>query len=50
LAAFGLLYASSSSATIRRRILQVNVTKHPTNDWIIQQLREAFPFEASRKY
>jgi putative transposase len=26
-----------------------NVTKHPTNSWIIQQLREAFPFEASHK-
>jgi putative transposase len=34
----------------RRRILHVNVTKHPTNDSIIQQLREAFPVEASRKY
>ncbi len=34
----------------RRRILQVNVTKHPTSAWIIQQLREAFPFEASHKY
>src|SRR5437667_12773682 len=34
----------------RRRILHVNVTKHPTSAWIIQQLREAFPFEASHKY
>ena len=34
----------------RRRILHINVTKHPTSGWIIQQLREAFPFEASRKY
>jgi putative transposase len=34
----------------RRRILHVNVTKHPTGGWIIQQLREAFPFEASHKY
>jgi hypothetical protein len=32
----------------RRRILHVNVTKHPTSGWIIQQLREAFPFEASQ--
>src|SRR5436305_13181171 len=28
----------------------VNVTKHPTSGWIIQQLREAFPFEAPQKY
>ena len=34
----------------RRRILHLNVTKHPTSGWIIQQLREAFPFEASHKY
>src|SRR5258708_37721516 len=30
--------------------LHVNVTKHPTSGWIIQQLREAFPFEAPQKY
>ena len=34
----------------RRRILHVSVTMHPTSGWIIQQLREAFPFEASHKY
>ncbi len=34
----------------RRRILHVNVTKHPTSGWIIQQLREAFPFEGPHKY
>jgi len=34
----------------RRRILHVNVTKHPTSGWIIQQLREAFPFKGSHKY
>ena len=28
----------------RRRILHFNVTKHPTSSWIVQQLREAFPF------
>jgi hypothetical protein len=27
-----------------------NVTKHPTSGCIIQQLREAFPFEAPQKY
>ncbi len=31
----------------RRRILHVNVTKHPTSAGISQQLREAFPFETS---
>jgi hypothetical protein len=28
----------------RRQILHFNVTHHPTSAWIIQQLREAFPF------
>jgi len=31
----------------RRRILHFNVTKHPTSLWIVQQLREAFPFESA---
>jgi putative transposase len=28
----------------------VNVTKHPTSGWIIQQLREAFPFGSTPKF
>lgn len=27
----------------RRRILHVNVTRHPTSEWVAQQIREAFP-------
>jgi putative transposase len=30
-----------------RRILRFNVTDHPTTEWVVQQLREAFP-EAGR--
>ena len=47
---FGVLYCFFVIGHDRRRILYVNVTKHPTSSWIIQQLREAFPFEASHKY
>ena len=47
---FGVLYCCFVIGPDRRRILHVNVTKHPTSGWIIQQLREAFPFEASHKY
>ena len=47
---FSALYCFFVISHDRRRILHVNVTKHPTSGWIIQQLREAFPFEASRKY
>ena len=47
---FGVLYCFFIIGRNRRRILHVNVTKDPTSTWIIQQLREAFPFEASHKY
>jgi putative transposase len=47
---FGVLYCFFVISHDRRRILHFNVTKHPTSAWIIQQLREAFPFEASHKY
>jgi putative transposase len=47
---FGVLYCFFIISHDRRRILHVNVTKHSASGWIIQQLREAFPFEASCKY
>ncbi|MGO9641931.1 MAG: hypothetical protein ACLP1Y_11580 [Candidatus Acidiferrales bacterium] len=47
---FGVLYCFFVIRHDRRRILHVNVTKHPTSGWITQQLREAFPFETSLKY
>ena len=34
----------------RRRILHCNVTKHPTSLWIVQQLREAFPFDSASRF
>ncbi len=40
----------SAWSIARRRILHFNVTKHPTSSWIIQQLREAFPFESSPRF
>ena len=46
---FGVLYCCFIISHDRRRILHFNVTKYPTSGWIIQQLREAFPFEASHK-
>ena len=46
---FGVLYCFFIIAHDRRRILHCNVTKHPTSGWIVQQLREGFPFgEAPR--
>src|ERR1700730_12288966 len=34
----------------RRRILHFNVTTHPTSEWIVQQLREAFPLPCPQRY
>jgi len=41
---FQVLYVFLVLAHDRRRILHFNVTAHPTAEWIVQQLREAFPF------
>ena len=47
---FGVLYCFFVISHDRRRILHFNVTKHPTSSWIIQQLREAFPFESALRF
>jgi transposase InsO family protein len=47
---FGVLYCFFVISHDRRRILHFNVTKHPTSSWIIQQLREAFPFESASRF
>jgi len=47
---FGVLYCFFVIRHDRRRILHFNVTKHPTSCWIIQQLREAFPFGAAPRF
>jgi putative transposase len=31
-----------------RRILHFNVTKYPTGAWVVQQLREAFPYDTAQ--
>ena len=47
---FRLLYCFFVISHDRRRILHFNVTRHPTSAWVIQQLREAFPFEAGPRF
>jgi hypothetical protein len=34
----------------RRRILRFDVTDHPTAEWVVQQLREAFPEAGPYRY
>jgi hypothetical protein len=45
---FGVLYGFFAISHCRQRILQFNVTKHPTSSWMIQQLREAARVEVWR--
>src|SRR6266852_2266356 len=47
---FGVLYCFFVISHGRRRILHINVTNHPTSLWIVQQLREAFPFESAPRF
>ena len=47
---FGVLYCFFVIAHDRRRILHCNVTRHPNSVWVIQQLREAFPYDSSPDY
>jgi putative transposase len=47
---FGVLYCFFIISHDRRRILHCNVTRHPTSLWIVQQLREAFPYQSAPKF
>jgi putative transposase len=47
---FSVLYGFFIISHDRRQILHFNVTWHPTSAWIVQQLREAFPFQTAPKY
>jgi hypothetical protein len=44
---FGVLYCFFVIAHDRRRILHCNVTRHPSSAWVIQQLRNAFPYDSA---
>jgi putative transposase len=47
---FHVLYCFFIISHDRRRILHFNVTRHPTSGWIVQQLREAFPYDAVPRF
>ena len=47
---FSSLYCFFVISHDRRRILHFNITKHPTSSWIMQQLREAFPFGSAPRF
>jgi putative transposase len=47
---FSVLYCFFIIGHDRRRILHFNVTRHPTSAWVIQQLRETFPYDSAAKF
>jgi putative transposase len=47
---FNMLYCFFIISHDRRRILHFNVTRHPTSSWIVQQLRDAFPYASNPKF
>ena len=49
-ATFRILYVWFVIHHDRRSILHFNVTEHPTATWVIQQLRESFPYDTVPAY
>ena len=45
---FRLLYALVIVRLARRELVWINVTAHPSADWIAQQITEAFPWTRPR--
>jgi transposase InsO family protein len=49
-ATFRILYVLFIIHHDRRQILHFNVTEQPTAPWVIQQLRESFPYDTTPAY
>jgi putative transposase len=47
---FRTLYCFFVIEHSRRKLLHFNVTQHPTSEWVLQQLREAFPESGPYRY
>jgi hypothetical protein len=47
---FDLLYAFIIVGLARRDLVWINVTSHPTADWIARQITEAFPWADAPRY
>jgi hypothetical protein len=46
----GVLHCFFIIAHDRRRIVHFDVTRHPTSEWVCNQLRAAFPYDSAPKY
>jgi transposase InsO family protein len=49
-AIFRVLFVFVVLSHARRRVLHFGVTEHPTQEWTMQQLREAFPWDQAPRY
>src|SRR6267142_1723384 len=47
---FDLLYAIVIVRLVRRDLVWINVTTHPTAEWIARQITEAFPWDEAPRY
>ncbi len=47
---FNLLYALIIVRLNRRELVWVNMTAHPTAEWIARQITEAFPWNEAPRY
>src|SRR5437660_374941 len=47
---FDLLYAFVIVRLDRRDLIWINVTKHPTAEWVARQITEAFPWDGAPGY
>ena len=47
---FDLLYAIVIIRLDHRDLVWVNVTEHPTAEWIVHQITEAFPWKEAPRY
>src|SRR5712691_1646818 len=47
---FNLLYVLVIVRLARRELVWINVTSHPTADWIARQITEAFPWKEAPRY
>jgi len=50
MATFRVLFVFIVLSHDRRRVAHCSVTEHPTEEWTVQQIREAFPWDQAPRY